>query len=355
MSRSVVLPIAVTATTILGLGFAAAFVDPSAVVFFGAYAGIGAYLVVRRPSNPIGWLLMLTGWGLVIGNAGHPQRRVPGRARGRRGPARPRAGRTVGWILVMTGIFGLALVFPGGHLPEGRGRRWSQSRSCGGRRGGRPGHRLRRQMSPSDDRFKLRRPCRRPSPSRDTPGEAQTPDPGICSRVCSTLAGVVALIRRYRRATGLERLQYRWLVAASCSSRSRRSPGRSRPRRSAGTRTDSPAPDRDLLPRFRSPSPSRPATGSTSSWIISRTTPTLRSVASRRRSPPASSRRRSRPSPKARRSRWRVDAAHARVPARSRERAPDRRPAVRPGALRRRPDRPRLLRRKLRHETASRP
>ena len=39
-----------------------------ASVFFVSYAGIGAYLVARRPTNSVGWLLLLTGWGLAIGS-----------------------------------------------------------------------------------------------------------------------------------------------------------------------------------------------------------------------------------------------------------------------------------------------
>jgi hypothetical protein len=217
MSRSVVLPIAVTATTILGLGFAAAFVDPSAVVFFGAYAGIGAYLVVRRPSNPIGWLLMLTGWGLVVGN-------VPVTASldalqaGTEAPAQAAAAwaNGCGWILVMTGIFGLALVFPTGHLPEGRGRRWSQIAIVAvvvvaGVLAIGPTTNV---IFASDGSS-----ATVPNPigvARDAPWWRLAPDPGILfmSLFLLIVASVVGLIRRYRRATGLERLQYRWLVAA---------------------------------------------------------------------------------------------------------------------------------------------
>ncbi len=35
-----------------------------ASVFFLTYGGIGGYLIIHRPTNPIGWLLLLIGFGL---------------------------------------------------------------------------------------------------------------------------------------------------------------------------------------------------------------------------------------------------------------------------------------------------
>ena len=39
-----------------------------ASLFLLTYGGIGGYLVIRRPANPIGWLLLLIGWGLELGS-----------------------------------------------------------------------------------------------------------------------------------------------------------------------------------------------------------------------------------------------------------------------------------------------
>src|SRR6188768_2036830 len=54
-------------STILGLIVALAASDGGGLAFFIAFAGTGAYLVSVRPRNSVGWLLVLIGWGLVMG------------------------------------------------------------------------------------------------------------------------------------------------------------------------------------------------------------------------------------------------------------------------------------------------
>ena len=51
-----------------GLLLSIALADSQGAILFAAYAGIGAFLAIRRPGNAIGWLLMLIGWGLAIGS-----------------------------------------------------------------------------------------------------------------------------------------------------------------------------------------------------------------------------------------------------------------------------------------------
>ena len=217
MSRSAVLPIAVTATTILGLAFAAAFVDPSAVVFFGAYAGLGAYLAVRRPANPIGWLLMLTGWGLVIGN-------VPATApldalrAGTLTPAQAAAAwaNGWGWILVFIGLTGVTLVFPSGRLPDGRGRLLSRIAivaMVGLAIALTFGPTINITLATDGSSVDIPNPV---ALLPDAPWWRILPDPSalFVTLFFILVAGVIALILRFRRSVGLERLQYRWLVAA---------------------------------------------------------------------------------------------------------------------------------------------
>ena len=123
MSRSGVLRIVVSAVTILGLLFAVVVDDLSAVLFFGAYAGTGAYLAIRRPANPIGWLLMLIAWGLVIGDMPVTAPLDALRAGTLTNVQAAAAwGSGCGWIFVFVGLFGVTLVFPSGRLPDGRGR-----------------------------------------------------------------------------------------------------------------------------------------------------------------------------------------------------------------------------------------
>ena len=50
-----------------GLIVALAASDGGGLAFFIAFAGTGAYLVSVRPRNSVGWLLVLIGWGLVLG------------------------------------------------------------------------------------------------------------------------------------------------------------------------------------------------------------------------------------------------------------------------------------------------
>lgn len=64
---------AVASVALIGLISAGLLVSITAgsgasLVYFGSYASVGAYLAARRPSSPIGWLLLLTGFGLAMGS-----------------------------------------------------------------------------------------------------------------------------------------------------------------------------------------------------------------------------------------------------------------------------------------------
>ena len=98
-------------------------------MFFLTYGGIGGYLVIRRPANPIGWLLLLIGWGLELGSV---QVGVP--ASGALVPtdlvtAVAVWGSGCGWSLAFLGIFWLSLTFPEGRLPSGTAGRSAGWRS----------------------------------------------------------------------------------------------------------------------------------------------------------------------------------------------------------------------------------
>jgi hypothetical protein len=51
----------------VGLSVCVLLSDPVGTVLYAAYAGVGSYLAIRRPGNVIGWLLIVTGWGLGVG------------------------------------------------------------------------------------------------------------------------------------------------------------------------------------------------------------------------------------------------------------------------------------------------
>lgn len=103
------------------IGAAMARTDLVTLIDYVAYAAIGAFLVTRRPRNPIGWLLIGIGVGF-IGTTGPADLDVAALTAGTAplgdflwawvGPV---AGG-MSWILYAT----LALIFPTGHLPAGR-------------------------------------------------------------------------------------------------------------------------------------------------------------------------------------------------------------------------------------------
>ena len=96
-----------------------------ASAFFLTYGGIGGYLAVRRPTNLIGWLLLLIGFGLELGTV-----RIVVPASGALVPSDLVTaigiwGSGCGWSLAFLGILCLSLTFPEGRLPSGWGGRLS--------------------------------------------------------------------------------------------------------------------------------------------------------------------------------------------------------------------------------------
>jgi class 3 adenylate cyclase len=91
-----------------------------AILFYVPYAAVGTLLVLRRPANVIGWLLLaLSALDAVSLN-------VPGTAGPLASGTAPFAERVFGWLTAVVGppiffcYFLLAVVFPTGRLPRGR-------------------------------------------------------------------------------------------------------------------------------------------------------------------------------------------------------------------------------------------
>lgn len=208
---------AIAALAITGAVAAITLADPSSVVFYVTYAGTGAFLVIRRPHNSIGWLLAAIGSGLALGGV-----RVGVRAEAlAAGALDPIAAASAwanawGWSLAFVAIFGLTLVFPSGRMPAGRGSRPSRIAL-----GTIVGLAALMAVGPTISVTPVSTGV-----AIDVPNPlALAPDAGFWALVPGpTLlyssmfaifaAGVAALIVRFRRSTSLERLQYRWLVAA---------------------------------------------------------------------------------------------------------------------------------------------
>jgi hypothetical protein len=215
--------VGVAARGALIVGFAAAlaaclaFVRPDATVLFVAYGGAGAYLAVRRPANSVGWMLMVVAAGLAMGSV-HVSAGLADLQSGHLDPFGAASAWVYGWgwSLVMGGIVGIGLVYPSGRLPSGRWRRAGFAAlaatvilavlmAIGPTLAVLPAGSVDEAAVPNP--FGL-----------DPTGSATSwiPDPSELFAMMSlvTLSSLISMVVRFRRSTGLERLQYRWLVAA---------------------------------------------------------------------------------------------------------------------------------------------
>lgn len=191
--------------------------DGAALVYFGSYAFVGAYLAARRPSSPIGWLLLLTGFGLAMGSVVVRTPLAELTAGAMDGSDALRAWMNgSGWAVAFFGLMGLALTFPDGHLPSGRWRRIGRSTLaasvilvaliC---------------LHPTINVTALVGPAGVdiPNPYALAPWHPVwewIPSAGEALYPLSFVLVIIALASlatRARAATGIARLQYRWFVA----------------------------------------------------------------------------------------------------------------------------------------------
>jgi hypothetical protein len=215
------LPIAaaglIATSIVVGIALALVAADAGGVTFFVAFAGTGGYLVVQRPRNSVGWFLVLAGWGLLLGTV---QVTISPETL-RSGALTPTEAvmawsNGCGWSLALMGFLGIALVFPTGSLPDGRG--WWPSRITLGASVvltalvafGPLINVMPRSTGLAEDV---------PNPMTFAPDAAfwdLVPPPTVLFTLLGVLvlAGIVALVIRARRAVGMERLQFRWLIAA---------------------------------------------------------------------------------------------------------------------------------------------
>jgi hypothetical protein len=199
----------------VGFGVCALLVDPVGVLFYATYAGLGTYLVIRRPRNVIGWLLIVAGLGF-----GFALTRVEITASDVAAGLEPMQSATAwligcAWPVGLTAISALTMVFPTGRLPEGRWRRLAEIGlvvccTVSVLIAIRPTV----NVSPPGGE-----PIEVPNPITPWPDAAlwdATPSPiGLYLVLVALLvAGVISLVVRYTGAEGLERLQYRWFLAA---------------------------------------------------------------------------------------------------------------------------------------------
>jgi hypothetical protein len=191
--------------------------DLAGSAFYVAYAAIGAYLVIQRPRNPIGWLLIGVGWGLCIGSL-RVELSAETLLSGTLDPTQTFVmwANGCGWSIAFVCFFTLAVVFPTGSLPRGQAR-WPIRIGLVAMVGLAilmwMGPTLSISLSPSGASVQV------PNPTAVAPGSplwAFYPgaDLTYATMFGFLLLSVLALVQRYRRSTGQGRLQYRWLVAA---------------------------------------------------------------------------------------------------------------------------------------------
>ena len=190
-------------------------VAPAGIVLLVAYSSTGLVLAARRPRQPIAWLLVLIGVGLALGNvivSGSMPAIVAGTTTSFESFIVWANG--TGWGFAFVCLEALAFVFPSGSLPNKRMRPvaialLAMSIACAVLIAVAPVV----NITPSGSAFGIDVP----NPYAILPGSAAwsvIPDPGSLFTFLFVLVAtsLLALLVRFRRSSGLERLQYRWLV-----------------------------------------------------------------------------------------------------------------------------------------------
>ncbi len=184
--------------------------------FFIPYAGVGALLVIRRPRTSIGWILLALGSGFVLVTLGidaTAEQFVDGSL------------APITAILAVVSAAGgaalfflfalLAIVFPSGRLPGGR---WGVAARLGIGVGLALVAAGAIMPTISVSLWGATSGLTVPNPAAILPGlpiwRIVTPDAVILPVAALMVAAAVSLLVRFRRATGVERQQLRWLTAA---------------------------------------------------------------------------------------------------------------------------------------------
>jgi signal transduction histidine kinase len=180
------------------------------VVALATYAGVGAFLVLRVPRNPIGWLFLGAGLGILWGGAGSEYAKYTLETNPGALPFGTAAAWINNWAFIFVGAIPLIVVlFPTGRVPS-------------------PGWRSYPPVLLADLALLVLVVMFRPA-SIDISERTQVPNPlgiealrgplDVLAWVTSlglaalSIAAIVALVQRFRRSAGEERQQLRWLVA----------------------------------------------------------------------------------------------------------------------------------------------
>ena len=191
--------------------------DVGGILLLASYGIPGLVLAVRRPGQPIAWLLLLMAVGLALGTNRVTAALDQLLARNVEGvEAFTTWANGTGWVLVFEGLIGIALVFPSGRLPAGRWGRIGRvaiavAVALGVLLLGGPIVNV--TLPGYAYGIDVPNPYALPFLAGSAPMAASA-IPFWFSLVGVTAIAGASLVARFRSSTGLERLQYRWLAWA---------------------------------------------------------------------------------------------------------------------------------------------
>jgi signal transduction histidine kinase len=180
------------------------------VVALATYAGVGAFLVLRLPRNPIGWLFLLAGLGVLWGGAGaeyatYALQTSPGSL-----PFGLAAAWINNWSFIIVGTIPLILVlFPTGRVPSPAWR-WYPPAIFACLSLLVLDVMLRPATIDVSDDLQVLNPLGIEALKGPLDVVAWVTGLGLAALA---IAAVVAVIQRFRRSSGEERQQLRWLAA----------------------------------------------------------------------------------------------------------------------------------------------
>ena len=189
--------------------------DAGGVLLVLSYGVPGVVLALRRPGQPIAWLLLVMAIGLLLGTTrvtAPLDQLLTGTADAREEFTAWANG--TGWVFVFAGFMGVSFTFPTGSLPTGRWR--AVSMVVGGLFVAVAGTLM---LGPVINVTVPGAPfgVDVPNPYAVRPFASMTLPPSAflwTALFVLNLVGLVSLLARFRRSIGLERLQYQWLAWA---------------------------------------------------------------------------------------------------------------------------------------------
>ena len=165
---------------------------------------VGFVIALRRPESSIGWIMLAIGFGFAFPTAGYAKYALV--TRGGDLPFGRMAAAIDGpsWIpfIGLAGCY-LLLLFPDGHLPSPRWRWFARAVGIGMALGY-----IGILVEPKLESF----------PTIANPLAVPALEPlffGLVAVPIGIVGAAISLVRRYRRSSGTERLQLKWLAAAA--------------------------------------------------------------------------------------------------------------------------------------------